>query len=180
MNEMDKLGILEKKLSGICDKNDLLYKFCNDRYPITLTIRPAGGMDNQISMLESSEADEGNYTSPDASIMFAFKDGELIYRTSKTFTIPDALFAKVKNLFKKMHALYCQYVHRTCVDNKVTLPEIVVPEDDEDIAERFEYDPNDEPDDDAPEDDYDDDDDEESSAEYEDGEEISPDEDMDG
>ena len=65
MNEMDKLGVLEKKLGGVCDKNDLIYKFRYDHYPITLTIRPAGGMNNQMSMLESTEADEGNYTSPD-------------------------------------------------------------------------------------------------------------------
>lgn len=141
MNEMDKLGVLEKKLGGVCDKHDLIYKFSYDRYPIRLTIRPAGGMDNQISMLESSEADEGNYTSPDAYIMFAFKDGELIYRTSKTFTIPDTLFAKVKNSFKKMHALYCQYVHRMDVENKVKLPDVVIPEDD-DLADKFEYEPD--------------------------------------
>lgn len=157
MNEMDKLGVLEKKLGGVCDKNDLIYKFRHDHYPITLTIRPAGGMDNQMSMLESSEADEGNYTSPDAYIMFAFKDGDLIYRTSKTFTIPDSLFAKVKNLFKKMHALYCQYVHRMDVENKVKLPDIVVPEDDEDLAEKFEYDPDNELDEDVPEDELDED-----------------------
>lgn len=141
MNEMDKLGVLEKKLGGICDKHDLIYKFNYNRYPITLTIRPAGGMDNQISMLESSEADEGNYTSPDAYIMFAFKDGELIYRTSKTFTIPDTLFAKVKNSFKKMHALYCQYVHRMDVENRVKLPDVVIPEDD-DLADKFEHEPD--------------------------------------
>lgn len=157
MNEMDKLGVLEKKLGGVCDKNDLIYKFRHDHYPIMLTIRPAGGMDNQMSMLESTEADEGNYTSPDAYIMFAFKDGDLIYRTSKTFTIPDSLFAKVKNLFKKMHALYCQYVHRMDVENKVKLPDIVVPEDDEDLAEKFEYDPDNELDEDVPEDELDED-----------------------
>lgn len=156
MNEMDKLGVLEKKLGGVCDKNDLIYKFRHDHYPITLTIRPAGGMDNQMSMLESTEADEGNYTSPDAYIMFAFKDGDLIYRTSKTFTIPDSLFAKVKNLFKKMHALYCQYVHRMDVENKVKLPDIVVPDDDE-LVEQYEHDADSEADDDITEDDLDDD-----------------------
>lgn len=156
MNEMDKLGVLEKKLGGVCDKNDLIYKFRYDHYPITLTIRPAGGMDNQMSMLESTEADEGNYTSPDAYIMFAFKDGDLIYRTSKTFTIPDSLFAKVKNLFKKMHALYCQYVHRMDVENKVKLPDIVVPDDDE-LVEQYEHDADSEADDDITEDDLDDD-----------------------
>lgn len=156
MNEMDKFGVLEKKLGGVCDKNDLIYKFRYDHYPITLTIRPAGDMDNQMSMLESTEADEGNYTSPDAYIMFAFKDGDLIYRTSKTFTIPDSLFAKVKNLFKKMHALYCQYVHRMDVENKVKLPDIVVPDDDE-LVEQYEHDADSEADDDITEDDLDDD-----------------------
>ena len=156
MNEMDKLGVLEKKLGGVCDKNDLIYKFRYDHYPITLTIRPAGGMNNQMSMLESTEADEGNYTSPDAYIMFAFKDGDLIYRTSKTFTIPDSLFAKVKNLFKKMHALYCQYVHRMDVENKVKLPDIVVPDDDE-LVEQYEHDADSEADDNITEDDLDDD-----------------------
>ena len=156
MNEMDKLGVLEKKLGGVCDKNDLIYKFRYDHYPITLTIRPAGGMNNQMSMLESTEADEGNYTSPDAYIMFAFKDGDLIYRTSKTFTIPDSLFAKVKNLFKKMHALYCQYVHLMDVENKVKLPDIVVPDDDE-LVEQYEHDADSEADDDITEDDLDDD-----------------------
>lgn len=157
MNEMDKLGVLEKKLGGVCDKNDLIYKFRHDHYPITLTIRPAGGMDNQMSMLESTEADEDNYTSPDASIIFAFKDGELTYHTSKTFTISDALFAKIKNLFKKMHALYCQYVHRMDVENKVKLPDIVVPEDDDELAEQYEYDPDNELDEDVPEDELDED-----------------------
>lgn len=158
MNEMDKLGVLEKKLGGICDKNDLIYKFRYDGYPITLTIRPAGGMDNQMSMLESSEADEGNYTSPDAYIMFAFKDGEIAYRTSKTFTISDALFTKIRNSFKKMHSLYCQYVHRMDVENKVKLPDIVVPEDDDELAEQYEYDDDNEAeaDDDVAEDDLDD------------------------
>lgn len=156
MNEMDKLGVLEKKLGGICDKHDLIYKFSYDRYPITLTIRPAGGMDNQISMLESSEADEGNYTSPDAYIMFAFKDGELIYRTSKTFTIPDTLFAKVKNSFKKMHALYCQYVHRMDVENKVKLPDVVIPDDDE-LTEQYEHDADDDLNEDIEDDDLNDD-----------------------
>lgn len=130
MNEMERVSVYETKLENICEKNNLVYRFDYNRYPITLTIRPAGGMDNQISMLESAEADEGQYTSPDATIIFAFKDGELTYRTSKTFTISDALFGKIKNLFRKMHALYCQYVHRFCTENSTQLPEITAPADD--------------------------------------------------
>lgn len=140
MNEMEKVSVYETKLEGICEKNSLVYRFDYNRYPITLTIRPAGGMDNQISMLESAQADEGQYTSPDATIIFAFKDGELTYRTSKTFTISDALFGKVKNLFRKMHALYCQYVHRFCTENRTQLPEIVTPEEGGETAMKDDWD----------------------------------------
>lgn len=135
MNEMDKLSTLEKKLEGICDRNNLIHQFRYSKYPITLTIRPAGGIENQISMLESNEADEGNYTSPDACIIYAIKDGDLTYRTSKTFTISEALFTKIKNYFKKMHALYCQYVHRMYASRGANMPEIV-PSDGEELAEQ--------------------------------------------
>lgn len=130
MNEMAKLGVLEKKLDGICDKNNLVHKFRYDKYPITLTIRPAGGMEEQMTMLEKA-ADDGNYTSPDAYLMFAYQDGDLIYRTTKTFTISDTLFAKLKNIFKKMHTYYCQHVHRTNVERGLQLPNIEVIDDDD-------------------------------------------------
>ena len=55
-----------------------------------------------------------------------------------------------------MHALYCQYVHRMDVENKVKLPDIVVPDDDE-LVEQYEHDADSEADDDITEDDLDDD-----------------------
>ena len=45
-----------------------------------------------MSMLET--ASEDSYISPDAYLLFTMKDGVLVYRMSKTFTIEDALFGK--------------------------------------------------------------------------------------
>lgn len=117
MSEISKYEAYKKKLQGICDENDLIFRFKRDKYPITLTIRPAGGMDAQISMLENT--DENGYTSPDAAIIFTFKDGALSYKTSKTFTISDALFSKIKNLFKNMHYTWLQFFYRDVIERGV-------------------------------------------------------------
>ena len=103
-----------KKLEGICEENNLVFRFHKDRYPIVLVIQPAGGIDNQLSMLERAE--EEGYRSPDAQLTFAYKDGDLVYRISETFTIGDALFNKLKNLFKRMHAYWLQYFYRDIIE----------------------------------------------------------------
>lgn len=110
MSESYKFDSYKKKLQGICDENNLIFRFRSDTYPITLTIRPVGGVAAQMSMLE--DAEEKGYTSPEAAIVFIYKDGELTYETSETFTISDALFSKIKNLFKNMHYLWLQYFFR--------------------------------------------------------------------
>ncbi len=107
MSEISKFGAYKKKLQGLCDEHDLVYRFRTDKYPITLTIRPAGGLDQQMSMLENVE--EQGYTSPDAYIRFTMKDGVLTYRMDKSFTIGDALFAKIKNLFKNLYTTYLEF-----------------------------------------------------------------------
>ena len=71
MSEMTHIGIIEEKIEGICDKNGLTYDLKKDRYPILMIIRPLATMDNQMSMLESNEADKGKYISPDARIIFS-------------------------------------------------------------------------------------------------------------
>ena len=100
MNESGKYEVYLKKLDGICEENGLTYALRTNRYPCTLTIKPLGGMEAQISMLED---DDANYISPDASIVFAFVDGDLTMRTSETFTIDDSLLQKIKNLFKNLY-----------------------------------------------------------------------------
>lgn len=88
--------------------------FIKNAYPIKLVIRPLGGVGEQMSMLE--EASEDNYISPGASILFTVKDGNLTYRMSKTFTISDTLFNKIKNIFKNMHYLWLQFFFRDLVE----------------------------------------------------------------
>lgn len=109
MNESGKHEVYKEKLSSICEENNLTYSLRCDRYPCTLTIKPLGGMDAQLTMLES---DDVSYISPDASIVFAYIDGELSIKTSETFTISDALLSKIKRLFKNLYAMWTQFFFR--------------------------------------------------------------------
>ncbi len=156
MSELSKYEAYQKKLQGICDENNLVFRFRKDKYPITLTIRPVMGLDGQMSMLESVE--ENGYISPDASIVFSFKDGGITYKTSQTFTINDALFSKIKNLFKNMHYLWLQYFFRDVIEKGV-LTERTMPfiygddiEEDEDPDADTAPPPDGEDEEDAPED----------------------------
>lgn len=117
MSESAKYEAYKKKLEGICEENNLIFSFNHNRYPITLTIRPVSGLEAQMSMLEAAE-DEG-YISPDAAIIFAYKDGALTYKISETFTISDALFSKLKNLFKNLHFTWLQYFFRDACERKL-------------------------------------------------------------
>lgn len=113
MNEFEKHSAYRDKLEDLCMESKLTYSIQLNRYPCTLTIKPVGGMDAQISMLED---DAANYISPDASIVFAFVDGDLTIRTSETFTIDDSLLQKVKNLFKNLYATWTQYFFRDAME----------------------------------------------------------------
>jgi hypothetical protein len=115
MNEAAKFEVYKKKLQGICDENNLAYHFYTKSYPITLVIQPLSSVGEQMSMLESVE-DTGTYISPDASIVFSYRDGDISYKTSKIFTISDALFTKVKNLYKNMCLYWLQFFHRDLIE----------------------------------------------------------------
>lgn len=114
LSESARFAVYREKLKGICEANNLRYVFIKNAYPIKLVIRPLGGVGEQMSMLE--EATEDNYISPGASILFTVKDGNLTYRMSKTFTISDTLFNKIKNIFKNMHYLWLQFFFRDLVE----------------------------------------------------------------
>lgn len=114
LSESARFAVYREKLKGICEANNLSYVFIKNAYPIKLVIRPLGGVGEQMSMLE--EASEDNYISPGASILFTVKDGNLTYRISKTFTISDTLFNKIKNIFKNMHYLFLQFFFRDLVE----------------------------------------------------------------
>jgi hypothetical protein len=113
MSESHKFEGYKKRLQGICDENDLIYRFKHDSYPITLTICPVTVTAEQMKLFESM--DESKHTSPDAAIVFAYQDGDLTYTTSETFVISDALFSKIKNLYKNMHALWLQFFFREII-----------------------------------------------------------------
>ncbi len=125
MSELLKYEAYKKKLQGVCDENNLVFRFRPDLYPVTLTIRPTGGIEGQISMLESVE--ENGYTSPEASIMFFYKDGVLTYKMSETFTLSDTLLSKIKNLYKNMHLLWMQHFFRDVMD-KISKGALTVPD----------------------------------------------------
>jgi len=117
MSEKGQFEVYKKKLQGLCEEHNLTYCFSKDGYPISMTVHTTGNMDGQMSMLE--EAEDDGYRSPDAKLSFAYKDGFLVYRVSETFTINDALFNKLKNLFRNMHSLWLQYFFRHIMDSKV-------------------------------------------------------------
>ena len=114
-NEASKFAAQRNKLKNICEAHDLTYTFIKNAYPIKLIIRPVGGVGEQMSMLEA--ASEDSYISPDAYLLFTMKNGALVYRMSKTFTIEDALFGKIKNIFKNMHSYYLQFFFRDLIES---------------------------------------------------------------
>lgn len=115
--ENAKFEAYKKKLEGICDENNLVFRFRNDVYPITLTITPNSGLGVQMAMLEM--ADEKPFNSPDAQLVFSMEDGALTYKISERLKISDALFSKLKNLFRNMHYTYLQFFHRQCIEEKL-------------------------------------------------------------
>ena len=116
MRELDKYNVLKEKLQGICDENNLSYTIKNRSYPFLMTIKPIGGIDAQQTMLEGMDTGETGYISPDASLVFAYRDGVLNYKISETFTISDALFTKIKNLCKKLHDMWMMHFYRDVIE----------------------------------------------------------------
>lgn len=158
MTEINKYIALKEKLQGVCDENNLVFSIQNSRYPFRLIIRPASGMDAQLDMLEGIEDDaETGYISPDASLVFVYRDGEIAYKISETWTISENLFNKLKNLCKKMSAFWMAYFFRE-VSKYGNLPQLremtsvapIEPEEDGPDFEEFLDDDADEADDDRP------------------------------
>lgn len=132
MSEISKFQAYKKKLEGVCDENNLVFRFRQNEYPISLTILPNQGVEEQMDLLASDT--EKVTSSPDARLVFYYKDGDLIYRISEGFTIGDALFSKLKNLYKNLHFTWLQYFFRDLV-TKRSLPAGDMPVIDEDDAD---------------------------------------------
>lgn len=136
MSEISKYEAQKKKLDGLCEEHDLTYRFRHDDYPITLTIRPLQGVEEQLSMLE--EAETKDYISPDASMVIYRKDGELAMKINGTFTISEALRSKLKNIYLKLSDFWLQYFFRDLIERNAFRSMPVI---DEDEAEDDEEDP---------------------------------------
>lgn len=151
MSEISMYEAQKKKMQGLCDEHELVYRFVKDKYPITFTIKPMQGMDAQISMLENVE--ELGYRSPDAEMMWIFEDGALDTKvTGGTFTISKTLRTKIESVLVKMITYWQQYFFRDVME-KNALRAGLMPVIDEDEAEDIEEAPEDgELDEDYPED----------------------------
>ena len=150
MSEISKYEEYKNKLQGVCDANSLVFTIKKDRYPVTLTIRPCGGVGEQLSMLEDAEGK--GYRSPDAYIAFTYdEDGTIIVDPSGRFQISDALFNKIKNLFKKLCFFWLMYFFRDVIEKdslrRGMMPVINEEDADDDLEE------DDEEEDDEPRDD---------------------------
>lgn len=117
MREIDKYNILKEKLQGICDENNLTFSIQNHKYPFFMTVKPCTGVDAQMTMMETEDTGDTGYISPEAIIVFAYKDGDLTYKMSDTINISDTLFNKIKNLFKKLHTCWMQFYFRDRTEN---------------------------------------------------------------
>jgi len=157
MSEISMYEAQKKKMQGLCDEHDLVYRFAKDKYPITFTIKPVQGMDAQISMLENVE--EVGYRSPDASMTWIFEDGVLETKvTGGTFTISKTLRTKIESVLVKMITYWQQYFFRDVME-KDALRSGLMPVIDEDEADDIDEAPTggeDEQDEDGPEIDLDD------------------------
>ena len=132
MSEISMYEAQKKKMQGLCDEHDLVYRFEKDRYPIIFTIKPVQGMDAQISMLENVE--EVGYRSPDASMSWIFEDGGLDTKvTGGTFTISKTLRTKIESILVKMITYWQQYFFRDVLE-KNALRSGLMPVIDEDEA----------------------------------------------
>lgn len=116
MSEISSYEAQVKKMQGLCEEHDLVYRFRKDRYPMTFTIKPSRSMDAQMSMLENVE--DVGYRSPDASMTWIFDDGVLETKVrGGTFTISKTLRTKIENILIKMIAFWQQYFFRNVIEN---------------------------------------------------------------
>ena len=131
MSEISNYEAYKKKMQGLCDEHNLIFKFEKSKYPVTLTIKPTDVEDAQLTLLPDMNEKE---ISPDAFLMFEFKDGDITYKTSKEFVISETLFNKIKNLFKNMHSCWMQHFFRDIIERELLAPG-AMPEIDESDAD---------------------------------------------
>lgn len=122
MSEISLYEAQIKKMQGLCDEHELVYRFIKDSYPITFTIKPAQNMEAQMSMLENVE--EVGYRSPDASMTWIFEDGTLTTKVQGgIFTIGKTLRTKMESILIKMINYWQQFFFREIIEKHVLTKE---------------------------------------------------------
>lgn len=122
MSEISLYEAQVKKMQGLCDEHDLVYRFVKDGYPITFTITPTKGLDAQMSMLE--EVEEVGYRSPDASMTWIFEDGVLTTKVQGgIFTISKTLRTKIESILIKMINYWQQFFFREIIEKHILTKE---------------------------------------------------------
>lgn len=118
MSEISLYEAQVKKMQGLCDEHNLVFRFKKNNYPITFTITPAQDMEAQMTMLENVE--EVGYRSPDASMTWIFEDGTLTTKVQGgTFTIGKTLRTKIESILVKMINYWQQFFFREIIKNRV-------------------------------------------------------------
>lgn len=105
MSYFTKYAEQEEKLDALLAKNELLYDFNTQSYPITLTVYPDTTPDAQMAMFGKST---DGVSSQDARLVFQFFVGEIGVRVYGRLVISDELMDKIKNQAKKMRDLWLQ------------------------------------------------------------------------
>lgn len=115
MSEIAKYEAQKKKLDGLCEEHKFTCSIRKDVYPITMTIRPIQGVEEQLSMLEA--ADGTNYISPSASLTWRFEDNEITSKVEGgTFTIAKSLKTKFVRIFRNLVSFWQQYFFRWLIE----------------------------------------------------------------
>ena len=107
-----------KKLQGICDEHDLVFKLEKKEYPIRLTISQVKKQYEQGTLMPDIKKDEEK-SDPDSKMIMVFKDGHICTKFEDgTFIITDVLQTKIKNIFVKIVSFWQQFFFRNVIENK--------------------------------------------------------------
>ena len=107
-----------KKLQGLCDEHDLVFKLEKETYPIRLTISQVQKQYEQGTLMPDMKKEEDK-SDPDAKMVMVFKDGHICTKFEDgTFVITDVLQTKIKNIFVKIVSFWQQFFFRNVIENK--------------------------------------------------------------
>lgn len=104
-----------KKLQGLCDEHDLVFKLEKETYPIRLTISQVQKQYEQGTLMPDMKKEEDK-SDPNAKMVMVFKDGHICTKFEDgTFVITDVLQTKIKNIFVKIVAYWQQFFFRDVI-----------------------------------------------------------------